>query len=1383
MYHTMAKEERSLNERLSGLSPDQLKALLRKGRNDSAPRIGKPAKMERNPNGIYPLSKAQERMWFLHNLTEGEAIYNNPVALRISAVFPLDIDILGQSLGMLIERHEILRTSFHIKEGMPVQQVHPSGKPEIIYEDLRHLPESDRESITMAEAVEHGKTAIPLDQLPLLRFKVLHLRDLEYMLLINPHHIISDGWSNALFAKELSMTYAALENKGPSPFPVPEYQYIDFVKWEKDWMNTSAYKKQLEFWKVQLADLPEPLRLPLDFPRPAVMSHRGSKEVNSIHATEAEKIRQFCQRENLTLFQLLFGTFGLLMSKYSGQKEIMIGVPVARRNQLSFQQTMGLFINTLPLRLKVDEKVTAITFLKEIKTYCQQAFMRQELPFEKLIEEVNPDRNLSTNPVFQVHFVHQNIPSLYSVKGLVVKPESIDYSYSKFDLNFWVEEANQELILSVTYPRDIFLPQTVQKLLNHYKILLTSVIGHPEEEIGRLEYYLADERSFRLGNTSVFIDRDTSLPLTWMGEFKAQVRSTPDHKALRDINHRLTYRELDTGSDRLAKILYKHGVRKGDLVGLLLPRDSTLIVSILGIFKTGAAYVPLDINIPEERKKFIARDAGLKLIISTEELRSLLEGTGLPVLQFEEAINEQEDVEELPEMEATGPDDLAYIIYTSGTTGTPKGVCIGFDQLLNYSKAVWQQMDMKAGDSFATISSIAADLGNTMIFPPLIHGGEVVIIPEDYATDASLLASWFGQQTVDCLKIVPTHLMSLLYLSRAENLLPRKLLMLGGEKCTAEIVRRVRSIAPDLRIINHYGPTEATIGSLTYEIPFNAADGNSVIPIGFPLDNTGVYILDHCLRLLPKGIPGEIVLSGRNVSIGYLNQPEMTREKFANDPFRPGARIYFTGDLGKMNEDGSVMFQGRKDQQVKIRGYRVEIREIENILNGFPSIEQALVLIPENTTSVNSVQAAILIRQGFIYDDHALRQWLSRHLPSYMIPVKFHVLDHFPLTSNGKMALKELNRMVEQTGDKRKPFTPPRDLTELRLVNIFKEILKLEEVSIEDGFFDLGGHSLLAIQLFAAIEKIFHIHLPLATIFERGSVMTLAELIRKSNGIQQTTSLVPIKPGNGKKQLFLVHPAGGNVLCYFELARELVKEYTVYGLQATGLYDKKVDNVGDMADYYLEEIILPACKDDVIFAGWSMGALIAFEMARHVAEISGENPRLMIIDQLAPVEESEQKENKLMDPVDRMLTFAGKVAHLVGRPLGISSASLNGKTSEEQSEVFLTAFKSVNLVPLDMRIDDFHGYLDMMIHHNEITSACRPGFFDGKTLLIRAMDALPPLDDQSEIPVRTADLDWGRWIKRDLTIENIPGNHVSIITQPYVKDLALALMRWVNPGL
>jgi thioesterase domain-containing protein/acyl carrier protein len=481
-----------------------------------------------------------------------------------------------------------------------------------------------------------------------------------------------------------------------------------------------------------------------------------------------------------------------------------------------------------------------------------------------------------------------------------------------------------------------------------------------------------------------------------------------------------------------------------------------------------------------------------------------------------------------------------------------------------------------------------------------------------------------------------------------------------------------------------------------------------------------------------------------------------------------------------MNEDGAVLFLGRKDHQLKIRGYRVEILEIENTLNKYPSIEQSVVLVPENTASVNSVQAAIVMRQGFDFDEEALRKWLSLHVPSYMIPSSITVVDHFPLTSNGKINLKNLNRTMNRHETDSKTHTAPRDLTELMLLNIFKEILNHEDLGIEDSFFDSGGHSLLSIQLFAAIDKVFCIHLPLATLFERGSVMALAELIRKSSGLLLTNSLVPIRSGNGKKQLYLVHPAGGNVLCYFELAKELGDEYVVYGLQSTGLYNKNVNTVSDMARFYLEEISLPENTEDVVFAGWSMGALIAFEMARQVKEKSGKCPKLMIIDQLAPVEESVGKGRIPDDNIDRMLVFAGKVAHLVGQPLGISAASLRNMNKEGQSEVFLTAFKSVNLVPPDISLNDFHGYLELMIHHNEITSYCRPGFYDGKTLLIRAEDSLPPLDNQGKIPARTADLGWERLVGANLTIENIPGNHVSIIAQPYVKNLALTLMKWTD---
>jgi len=1388
----LAKEDKSLNERLSGLSPGQLKYLLRKGRDGSAPRPGKPPKMGRNEAGIYPLSKAQERMWFLNMLTEGEALYNNPVALRISAEFRLNIDILVQSLGILTERHEILRTSFHEEEGMPVQQVHTFGKPEIIYEDLRQLQSGEREAKAMSEAVEHGKTLIPLDALPLLRFKVLHLQDSEYMLLINPHHIISDGWSNALFAKELSMTYAALENRETPPFPVPEYQYIDFVKWERDWMSTPAYKEQLQFWKARLEDLPEPLRLPLDFQRPVIMSYHGNKEFSSLDAEETDILRQFCQRENITLFHLLFGAFGLLMSKYSGQTNIMVGVPVARRNQLAFQQTMGLFINTLPMRVKTDDHISAMDFLKEVRESCQQAFMRQELPFEKLIEELNPHRSLSTNPVFQVHFVYQNIPSLYSVKGLSVKPQSIDYSYSKFDLNFWVEEANQGLILSVTYPADIFLPRTIQNLLANYKTLLSSFISSPKEECGSLVYFPMAERSVCFGKATADSEPGLQQASTWLDEFKVRARSEPGRMAVRDLVQRISYIELDSDSDHLANILAGHGVVKGDLVGLFLPRNASLVISILGIFKAGAAYVPLDRNMPPGRLKFIADDASLRLIIGSEELKGAIAGTEVPVLLYNKMMAGKQENGQKKEEEAIaktpGPGfydqgDLAYVIYTSGTTGIPKGVCIGSDQLLNYSRAAWKRMNLDAGDSFATISSIAADLGNTMIFPPLIHGGEVVIIPEDLTTDASLLVSWFESSPADCLKIVPSHMQSLLHSSRAGSLLPKKLLMLGGEKCDAGIIGQVRKLAPELRIINHYGPTEATIGSLTWDIPFESGQDALSFPIGFPLDNTSVYISGRDLQLVPKGILGEIILSGKNIARGYLNRPQLTIEKFAADPFSAGHRIYHTGDLGKMNEDGSVVFLGRMDQQIKIRGFRVETSEIEASLNTYPAVEQSVVLVPENVPSPGSVEAAISLKQGFVFNENELRQWLSSHLPSYMIPSAFHVIDHFPITSNGKTDLRELQRMTKKSMVHAVSSLPPRDLTELKLLNIFRDVLKAEVNGIDAGFFDLGGHSLLAIQLFAAIEKEFHVHLPLSTLFERESVAKLAELLRESGAKQKPSSLVTIRPGTEKKQLFMVHPAGGNVLCYYELGRELEMEFTVYGLQSAGLYGKAVETVSELAGLYLEEICLPDSIDNVVFGGWSMGALIAFEMARQVRDSMGKSPRLLIIDQLAPLEDRGDTPNTGIDPLERMLVFAGKVAHLAGRPLGISVSDLQGKTPEHQSEVFLKAFKLVNLVPPDLGLNDFHGYLDQMILHNEITAACRPGFFEGRTLLVRAEDALPLFEGEHGVPERAADLGWGRWVRDNLTIRDIPGNHVSVISQPYVREIALALRKWMDPPI
>jgi amino acid adenylation domain-containing protein len=1313
--------------------------------------------MTRREGGTYPLSKAQERMWFLNSLNEGEAIYNNPAALRIRGEFPLNIETLRKSLASVMARHEILRTTFLTEQGLPYQKVHNEGCAEIEFLDLREMPSADKETFAADEALNHGRTCIDLERLPLLRFKVLRLDETEYLLLINPHHIISDGWSNALFAKELSMTYAAMESNEPLPFPTPEYQYIDFVKWEKDWMNSQACSDQLAFWIDQLKDLPEPLKLPLDFPRPPTMTYRGAREFLSLSPHDAEQLRQYCQKNNLTMFHLLFGSFAMLMSNYSGQDDLVVGMPVARRNQLWFQNTMGLFINTLPLRVKIDRGLKTADFLQRIRESSQQALLRQELPFEKLVEVLNPDRDLSTNPVFQVHFVYQNIPSLYSVKGLTVKPETIDYSYSKFDLNFWVEEAGQELILSATYPADIFRKETIAGMIRNYRILLFSILAHHDSFCGGLEFFEAAEKSASIAETDKTHPEITANP--WLSAFHDQVRRTPHLPAVRDLSGVLSYEALDRESEELAVKLREAGAGPGDRIGIMLPRNSDLIKALLAVFKCGAAYVPLDLSTPAQRLDYIRNDASLKLIIGQD---------GFSVLPDQGPVGTQDP-------------ELAYVIYTSGTTGLPKGVCVGARQLFNYSVAVWKRMGLGPGDSCATVTSFAADLGNTSIFPPLIHGGSVVVVPEEYCTDATLFAEWMSREPVSMIKIVPAHLLGLLDSSKAAGILPLKLLVLGGDRCTPSVAARVRSLSPALRIINHYGPTEATVGSLTWELPQGAEpavpEQQETYPVGFPLDNTSVYICNRQGRILPKGIPGEIVLGGGNIAGGYLNQPGLSSEKFRENPYSHNGRIYLTGDKGVMHADGSVVFLGRMDQQVKVRGYRVEPREIEQVLSSHPEVERAVVIVPDGQTSVNSLKAVVLSARGSIFDKAEVLSWLEQRLPAYMIPSDLIQVDAIPVTPNGKTDLAKLRALASGGVEPKTTATAPRDLIELKLLQLYEELLNSRQAGIDDSFFELGGNSLLAIRLFAGIERVFGIHLPLATLFTHPSVKALSRLIRDRNAGDEPGSLVSIRQGKGKKKLYMVHPAGGNVLCYYELSSELADEFSVFGLQASGLHGRNLVTVSDMASAYLETIDTEGPSDQIILGGWSMGAFIAFEMARQLRE-KGISTRLLIIDQLAP-RENQQEDIPDIDPADRMMVFAGKVAHLVGRPLGIDEKELRGRSDEGRSELFLDAFKKVNLVPDDMKISGFHGYLETMIRHNEITSVCRPGIYDGPALLIRAEQDLI-LPGQDTAPSRSEDLGWKRYIPHGLAIRNLPGNHVSIMARPWVKGIADALSEWTG---
>lgn len=1370
----------TIGNRLAAMSPDKIKALVQKINNASGADKGLP-KIERRPGQRYPLSSAQERLWFLSQFAPGSRAANNPGALRARTSKPLDFELFRRSLDEVGRRHEILRTTFHSDNGQPVQIVHQELPLRFNWEDLSHLSEAEQEREAENIAVAEGRQEFNLETGPLLTMKILRFSDFDYMLLITSHHIVSDGWSMAMFATEVASIYDALEKGVPHKFPDPEFQYLDYVFWEREWIQKGGAETHLNYWKNLLCDAPSPLELPADHPRPHIKSDAGSIEKLTIGAAEAESLRTFAKTEGTSLFQVLIAAFNTLLFRYTGQEDFVVGTSVANRNMRQFQNVMGLFINTLPIRTFVDGDWSFRDYLSHVKTTCREAMLHQKLPFEKLIEELNPRRNLNAHPLFQVMFVHQNVPSLYVVSGMQLELFKVDYQTSKFDLTLWVEEINNEFLLTLYYSRDLFESSTIKKMLSHYQLLLQRVAANPNCAVKNISYFSPEELEFVLTRQNAAVAADvSSAPAVFHRRFEAQAKEHSDNTAIECPDEKLTYRELNEEANRLARHLQKNGIRPGSVVALLSRRNSQMLIAMLGIMKAGGAYLPLDETHPANRLEMIVSDSGAELLVTEECFRAATENLSVKTIYLdtdrkEFAPNDASDLElELADSSSV------YVIYTSGTTGMPKGVCIEHRNLVNYCDAIWQEMKLSSNDKFSTLSSPSADLGNTAVFPPLLNGAGVVIIPRELSTDAGRLADYFAEHPADCLKIVPSHLHSLLQSKKAKSILPKKLLILGGETFSNDLLKTVRELNPDCRILNHYGPTESTIGVLTCEYKEDTKSQR----LGFPLAGNRIYVLDKYLRPVPVGISGELYIGGAQLARGYLNRRELTEERFIENPFIPGERLYRTGDKAKILEDGAVAFLGRNDRQIKIRGFRVEPAEIEYILSRHADIERAIILPPGENALQKYLTAYIKIKPGSKLDKQSLKEYLGERLPLHMMPGAFVFIETIPLTSNGKIDYQALSQYEAETLETR--HKAPRDQVELELLQILQELLGNEDIGIEDDFFDVGGHSLLGVQLMSRIEENFGQRLPLASLFEHGTVANLAKLIRREESVEASSPLICIKSGMPDNNVFFVHPAGGNVLCYYELARNLGNDFTFYGLQATTAAN---DNNGSspsiaaMARKYVDSVLTLEADSLPIFGGWSMGALVAFEMACLYAQERGRLPIIAVLDQLAPQADTNDSKNSEIDATSNLLTFAGKVSQLIGRDLGVSPTALAGKAFPQQVAVFLDKFKAAGLVPANTSVSDFQVFLELMLMHNNITRAYSPRVYPGKICVFRAEEAFvfdPVLSEAADVAVkRQPDLGWQQYSSQPVEIISVPGNHVSMITAPNVPLLAKKLAQQI----
>ncbi|HET7231076.1 MAG TPA: amino acid adenylation domain-containing protein, partial [Longimicrobium sp.] len=1024
--------------------------------------------------GALPLSFAQERLWFLDRLDPGSATYNIPVAWRLGGA--LDGAALERALGEIVRRHEALRTTFAEVDGAPVQVVAPFAGFALPVEDLSALSDADREAAVRRRAGEEARRPFDLSAGPLFRAALLRLGGEDHVLLLSMHHIVSDGWSMDVLVRELSALFAAYREGGESPLPELAVQYGDYAVWQREQLEGEVLERQLSYWRERLSGAPELLEVPADHPRPAVQTYRGASVPVELSPELLERLQALGRSEGTTLYMTLLGAFQVLLSKYSGSEDIVVGSPIAGRTRKEVEELIGFFVNTLVLRTALSGDPPFRETLGRVREVTLGAYENQEVPFERLVEELQPERSLSHSPLFQVMFTLQNAGGGGSaLPGLRVSGVGAELGSAKFDLSLALAATARGLLGALNYNTDLFERSTVERMLGHLERVLEQVAADADVRLSRLDLLGEAERTLVLEEWN---RTETEYPTgRCIHELvEAQAARTPGAVAVVAEEAELTYGELNERANRLARHLVRLGVGSEARVGVCLERGIEMVVSLLAVLKAGGAYVPLDPAYPAERLAFTLFDSGVAVLLTQESLRPALPvPDGVTVVSVDGAAAEIAAESAGSPARGSAPRSLAYLIYTSGSTGVPKGVAIEHESavtLLSWAAAVFTAEEL-SGVLAAT--SISFDLSVFEIFLPLSLGGRVIVVENALALPRSAAAD-----QVRLVNTVPSAIAALLQ----SGGIPAgvRTVNLAGEPLRAELVDALYARGID-RVYDLYGPSEDTTYS-TWTL--RRAGGPTTI--GRPISNTRAYVLGAAMLPLPAGVPGELYLGGRGLARGYLGRPGLTAERFVPDPFsgERGARLYRTGDRARWRADGTIEYLGRLDAQVKVRGFRIELGEVEAAVRRHDRVRECVVVAREDQPGEKQLVAYVV---GGVETD-ALRAHLRQSLPEYMVPGAFVFLDALPLTPNGKLDRKALP--APELASAGHPYVAPRTPVEEVLAGIWAEVLRLERVGVEESFFELGGHSLLATRVISRVRDVFAIELPLRALFEGPTVAELA---------------------------------------------------------------------------------------------------------------------------------------------------------------------------------------------------------------------------------------------------------------------------------------------------
>jgi amino acid adenylation domain-containing protein len=1317
--------------------------------------------------GELALSFAQERLWFLEQLAPGGSAYNVPIALPLRG--RADPQTVAKTLTELARRHESLRTRFAARGGRPVQVIDPPAQVPLDVDDLSAFAEAERQAQVRRLRSEEGRRPFDLARGPLWRCRLLLLDEDRQLLLVTMHHIITDGWSVGVLRREFTALYRAFRAGRPSPLPEPTLQYADYAAWQRHYLSGDLLEKQLAYWRQRLAGM-QPLELPTDRPRPAVRRQRGARATFALPPEIGDGLKALARDQGATLFMALLAGFQALLGRYAGQEDVVLGTPVAGRDRTELEGLIGMFVNTLVLRTDLSGEPSFRTLLERVRETCLGAFAHQDVPFERLVDELQPHRDLGRHPLFQVLFTLQNQTGAGAAaqgrnQGEVEASPGMDWETSKFDLALTLVEGSEGIRGALQYDTDLFEADTACRMVKHLQTLLTQAVAQPDRPLAQLDLLDAQERRLVVEEWNA-----TAAPYPSDGGvarlFEAQAAQTPNQPALRWHGQEISYAELDQRANRLAWRLRQLGAGPERPIGLLWPRSPEAVVGLLAILKAGGVYLPLDPGLPEARLAYLLADAQPALVLTPAALRRRLPAD-YPSLCPDEA----EQVQALAALPADPPqpapcaEQAAYLIYTSGSTGQPKGVLVGHQAACNLAWAQARAYGLGPGCRLLQFASWAFDAALAEILRTLTSGACLVLAEPEELLPGPGLIELLRREDVTHLTMPPSALAAL----PQADLPALRCLIVGGEACPEELVSRWGN---GRNFLNAYGPTEAAVCA-TFA---RCRPGSGKPSIGRPLANVRAYVLDGRLCPCPVGVPGELYLGGVGLARGYRGRPGLTAEQFVPDPFgEPGGRLYKTGDRVRWRADGQLDFLGRADEQLKVRGYRIEPAEVEAALVQHPQVAAAAV-----AARSGRLVGYVVGKEGAAPSARDLRSFLHKQLPEYLVPTAFVTLGRLPRTPSGKLDRKALPE-PEPKAESDSEFVAPRTPTETVLAGIWAEVLKRDQVGIHDNFFQLGGDSIRSIQVITRANQA-GLKLTPKDLFQN---QTVAELAAVSDNQEVATSrsstidtprspelsksdiqtlLGQLRRGKGAQAagpapFFLVPAAGGGALSYGALAHHLSGHRPVHVFQTWGEGRERPPQtcIEDLADYYLEQLEVVQPHGPYFLGGWSMGGLAAYEMARRLHQRGQQVVLLALLDTAVPKADATPK----TDLFHLLIAFTDRLG------LRLSKRRLVRTPPPRRLARVLHLAKNKGLVAADMTLTELRQQLLLYRAHLLAAVQYRPLPYQGQITLFRSAEAQAKHHSDAR-------LGWEK-LAAAVEVHLTPGTHFSMLREPHVRTLAQML--------